>query len=165
MSDSASGGEPTTAAPRLVTTDPVSTAVVRGIVRTAELPDFFDSSFGTLSEVLATQGVAIVGPAFALYRRPPSSEATDLEVGFATDRPVRGDGTVVASSLPGGRTARVTHAGAFEGLVDSWRRLRSWLEEQDLTPGSTMWEVYVTEPSPEMDPRDLRTELNWPLAD
>jgi hypothetical protein len=27
-----------------------------------------------------------------------------------------------------------------------------------------MWEVYLTEPSPEMDPADLRTELNWPVT-
>lgn len=26
-----------------------------------------------------------------------------------------------------------------------------------------LWEVYLTEPSPDMDPADLRTELNWLL--
>jgi effector-binding domain-containing protein len=26
-----------------------------------------------------------------------------------------------------------------------------------------MWEVYLTEPSPDMDPAELRTELFWPL--
>jgi effector-binding domain-containing protein len=27
------------------------------------------------------------------------------------------------------------------------------------------WEVYVTEPSPDMDPDELRTELNAPVDD
>ena len=25
------------------------------------------------------------------------------------------------------------------------------------------WEVYLTEPSPKMDPNELRTELNWTI--
>jgi hypothetical protein len=31
---------------------------------------------------------------------------------------------------------------------------------QGLRPGSVMWELYVTEPTPDIDPADLRTELN-----
>ena len=33
-----------------------------------------------------------------------------------------------------------------------------------LSGGPQRWEVYVTQPSPAMDPRDLRTDLTWPLA-
>ena len=32
------------------------------------------------------------------------------------------------------------------------------------TPELPFWEVYVTEPSPEMDPADLRTDLFTRLA-
>ncbi len=28
-------------------------------------------------------------------------------------------------------------------------------------PGADLWEVYVTEPNPDMDPVELRTELFW----
>ena len=42
-------------------------------------------------------------------------------------------------------------------------RLAAWMGEQGLTPGPVLWEVYVTEPSPDMDPADLRSELNWLL--
>ena len=31
--------------------------------------------------------------------------------------------------------------------------------------GMPFWEVYLTEPSPDMDPANLRTELNQPIAD
>lgn len=59
----------------------------------------------------------------------------------------------------------MVHFGAFDELGASWERLRSWIGEHGLTPGPVMWEFYLTEPSPEMDPRDLRTELNWPVTD
>jgi effector-binding domain-containing protein len=148
--------------PEIVDAAPVATAVTSGTVPVAELADFFDRSFSTLAGVVSSQGVAITGPAFALYHGVPT-ETADLEVGFPTDRPVEAADGVEAGSLPGGRVARLVHQGSYEQLGSSWARLGSWIGEQALTPGGDMWEVYVTEPSPDMDPADLRTELNWPL--
>jgi effector-binding domain-containing protein len=153
-----------TTEPRLVTLVSETTAVVRGRIRTDKLPGFFDRSFSTLSSTLSAQGIAPAGPAFGLYHCPPGDHA-DLEVGFTTDQPVTPDGDVVASSLPGGRVAQSVHEGSFDGLGESWRRLFSWIAEQGLTPRADFWEVYLTEPSPTMDPADLRTELNAPIED
>jgi effector-binding domain-containing protein len=152
----------TTIEPELVSAAPVTTAVVRGVVPVSGLPGFFDASFRELGTTTTEQGVALLGPAFALYRGPVE-ETVDLEVGFPVDRPVEADGNVVASELPGGRLARVTHSGSFDGLVAAWAHLAAWLHEQGLEPAARRWEVYVTQPSPDMDPRDLRTELFWPV--
>ncbi|QGK69098.1 AraC family transcriptional regulator [Allosaccharopolyspora coralli] len=152
------------AAPTLVTLPEVTTAVVRGSLPVSDLPGFFDSAFGTLVETVSAQQIGIVGAAFALHHRPPTDTA-DLEVGFPTDRAVRPEDGVVSSGLPAGRVARMVHAGAYDGLPGAWHRLQTWIEEQGLTPTAPVWEVYVTEPRPDMDPRDLRTELHWPLAD
>jgi effector-binding domain-containing protein len=148
--------------PELVNAEAVITAVVRGVVPVTGLPEFFDTSFRELVATTTEQGVALLGPAFALYRGP-FEETVDLEVGFPVDRPVRAEGNVVAGRLPGGLLARGTHSGAFDGLGDSWARLAAWLSEQGRTPAQERWESYVTQPSPNMDPRDLRTELFWPI--
>jgi len=66
-------------------------------------------------------------------------------------------------SLPAGRVARLVHVGGYDGLGESWGRLGAWIAEQNLAPGTVIWEVYVTEPNPDMDPADLRTELYWTL--
>jgi effector-binding domain-containing protein len=150
--------------PELVDSPSATTAVIRGVVRVAELADFFDRSFSRLATVLSDEGVAITGPAFALYHGQPTDTA-DVEVGFPTDRAVRPDGDVEPSSLPACRVARLVHHGSYGELGSSWERLQSWIEARGHTPGSDLWEVYVTEPSPDMDPADLRTELNWPLTD
>ncbi len=136
-----------------------TTAVVTGVVRLEELRDFFDRSFGALAQVLADQDVAPRSAAFALYRGAPS-DVVELEVGFVTDRAVEPSGDVQVGSLPAGRIARAVHAGSFDGLGDAWGALMAQVASEGLTPGSTMWEVYLTEPSPDMDPAELRTELN-----
>ncbi|WP_209446657.1 GyrI-like domain-containing protein [Streptomyces palmae] len=147
----------------VVTLEPVVTAVVRGVVPVAGLRDFFDASFGALARVIEAQRLTVLGPAFALYHGAPG-ESVDLEVGFATDSVVRPEDGVVAGSLPGGRVARLTHRGGFDGLGSSWERLHSWVRERGLSAGADRWEVYVTRPAPDMDPSELRTELNWPLV-
>lgn len=150
--------------PTLVTLEPVTTAVIRGEILMDRLPEFFDSSFGALGPAVQQQDAGIAGPAFALYHRMPT-DSVDLEVGFPTLRAVQEAGDVRASSLPGGRVARLVHEGSFDGLVGAWQRLGGWIAEQGLQPReSGFWEVYLTEPSPDMDPADLRTELNWPLV-
>ena len=91
----------------------------------AEIAGFFDRSFSELATVLAGQGIAPTGPAFARYAGPPG-ETADLEVGFPVDDAVAPEGQVHPSSLPAGRVARLVHAGGYDQLgrvVGSPRRL------------------------------------------
>ena len=150
--------------PEVVEFGGATTAVIHAVVAMDGLVAFFDRSFSSLATVVAERGVAITGPAFALYHGPPTDKV-DLEVGFTTDRAVESTGDVVPGTLPAGRVARLVHLGSYDRLVASWERLGAWMGEHGLTPGPVLWEVYVTEPSPDMDPADLRSELNWLLSD
>ncbi|WP_197696380.1 GyrI-like domain-containing protein [Nocardia terpenica] len=146
--------------PVLLEVAEVGTAVVRGTVPLSGLRDFFDASFRVLPEVVAAQEAVIGGPAFCLYRGI-SGESIDLEVGFVVDRAVRPERGVVTGALPAGLVARVVHIGGFDGLSLAWDRLQSWIGKQGRAAGPVRWEVYHTRPAPDMDPTDLRTELNW----
>lgn len=150
--------------PEVVTVEPAVTATVRGTVPMEELTSFYDSSFHTLGRVLAEQGVEMAEAPFGLYHGRPA-DTVDLEVGFCTDQIIESSGDAHPSRLPGGRVARLVHAGSYDSLGEAWGRLGEWIGQQGLTPGGALWEVYLTEPSPEMDPGDLRTELNWLLQD
>lgn len=149
--------------PSVIDAEPQVTAIVRGVVPMAELPDFFDKAFGELGEVLAGQGVTPTGAAFALYHGQPT-DTVDLEVGLPTDRPVTPVGRVDVGGLPGGKVATAVHSGSFDGLSGAWASLAAWVASQGLTPDSTIWEVYLTEPRPDMDPSELRTQLYWLMA-
>ncbi len=148
--------------PELVDLNEASTAVIHGVVPMAEIADFFDLSFSELATVLDRQAIVPTGPAFARYAGPPG-ETADLEVGHPVRGSVVPEGQVHPSSLPAGRAARLVHAGGYDQLGETWGRLGAWITEQNLVPGAVLWEVYVTEPNPDMDPRDLRTELLWTL--
>ncbi len=148
--------------PEMTDLDESTTATIHEVVPMAEIGDFFDRSFSELAAVLERQGITPAGPAFACYAKPPG-ETADVEVGFPVEHTVEAEGNVRPSSLPAGRTASLVHVGGYEQLGESWGRLGAWIAEQDLTPGSVLWEIYATEPSPDMDPADLRTELFWTI--
>ena len=151
------------AEPEIVEIEPQTTAVIGGIIPVGDLTTFFDRAFSRLPGILADQGVSPIGAAFAWYEEPPL-DTVDIQVGFPTDRAIETAGDVVAARLPGGRVARLVHEGSFDGRGDSGSRLMGWVIGNGHQPTGGFWEVYLTEPSPDMDPATLRTELNCPLA-
>jgi effector-binding domain-containing protein len=140
------------------------TAVVRGVVPMSELREFFDRAFGVLGPQVAGEEGLVAGPPFSRYAGPPGDTA-ELEVGFPLTRPVQPSGDVAAGSLPGGRVVRLVHHGDYEQLGSSWGRLVAWADEQGLRRAPALWEVYLTEPTPDGDPDAMRTELNWLLLE
>ena len=109
-------------------------------------------------------GTGITGPAFSMYHDHPG-ETTDVEVGYRTDRAIEPTGVARPGTLPGGRIARVVHQGAYDELPAAWDQLSIWMDDRGLGFGMPFWEVYLTEPTPEMDPAELRTEPNLPVGD
>lgn len=150
----------------------VDTVATRTIVVAAHnvpadgMAPFFDEAFTAIGAQAVAQNAEITGPAFARHYRPMTTTA-DLEVGLPVAEPVSPAAPVVASELPAVRVARVVHAGGYDELPDAWQALVAWVADNGYRahPDAGSWEVYVTEPTPEMDPADLRTELNLAIAD
>ncbi|WP_309081827.1 GyrI-like domain-containing protein [Zhihengliuella sp.] len=156
--------------PEIVSLSSARTAVVRGQdIRFEDLREFYDSAFAALAEVLEAEGLIPVGPGFGLMTREPT-DSLDLEVGFAVDHALVGTRTassgveVVPSEIPGGPTAVTSHLGSFDELAGAWEQFMGWIAEKGYTASLPFWELYVTEPRPEMGPEELRTDLFVPVA-
>lgn len=139
-----------------------ATVVVRDRVAMARIREFFDGAFAALGNAIATQQLVVTDAPFACYHGLPS-DTVDIEVGFVTDSPVRAADGVGPGHLPACRAARLLHLGSFDTLGASWERLGAWIGAHDAIPAGQLWEIYLTEPHPDMDPADLRTELVWPV--
>ncbi len=150
--------------PTVVDTDAIALAVVRHEgTRIEGLPAAFDSSYGPVMAALQAAGLHPVGAALAVYEGDPMAEFT-VEIGFPVDRPLPAaadvDGvSVVPSDIPAGRVAVLSHVGPYDELGAAWRRLMAWVASEGLTPGARYGEIYVTEPTPDGDPRALRSDL------
>ncbi|WP_236864603.1 GyrI-like domain-containing protein [Brevibacterium daeguense] len=143
----------------------VPTAVVKATdYPVSDLPALFDSAFSALFPALGERGVQPVGPAFALYQRMPD-DTVDLEVGVPVEQPLaetielEEGRSVEPSAIPGGRLAAVSHHGSYDALSEAWTDFMTDVSTSGSKPQLPFWEVYVTEPKPDMDPADLRTDL------
>ncbi|GGG62767.1 transcriptional regulator [Kocuria dechangensis] len=150
--------------PRVVDVPEQPIAVVLGKVPMAEVRPFFDAAFHELGDRMSRGEITPTGPALSLYRSVPGT-LVDLEVGFPVAEPVTPTGAVVASRVPATRAATLMHHGNYEQLGTSWERLQAWAEEQHLELRTPLWEVYVTEPHPGDDPRDMLTQLFWAVGE
>lgn len=130
----------------------------------AQLPAAFDTTFAALFPVLGQHGITPVGPAFALYHRMPTDTAT-FEVGIPVDKPLADavtteTGVVVEpSQLPAGNVARISYFGPYDAISDGWGAFMYGITAAGKEAELPFWEFYVTEPSPEIDPATLRTDL------
>ncbi len=157
---------------RLYAAPAVPTAVIRAeAVPMATIGEFFDAAFGRAFPALFAEGITPVAAAFALYTRvSDGAEAeADLEIGFPLAEPLLRphdgeplgvDGLrVVSSELPAGEIAVTSYLGSYDGLGEAWGRFLGEISALGRAPGIPFWEVYVTNPSPDLDPAILRTDL------
>ncbi|WP_193070943.1 GyrI-like domain-containing protein [Brevibacterium sp. FME37] len=148
----------------------IPTAVVETRnVALEDLPSLFDATFSRLIPALAEAEQEIAGPAFALYTRQPS-DTVDLEIGLPLTSgltralPLGEELIAIPSQLPGGSVAALTHIGGYDGLGEAWAGLMKEAVDAGHHPDLPFFEVYVTEPRPDMDPKDLRTDLYLALS-
>ena len=134
------------------------------------IPGFFPEAMQRVTRWLADMGQVPAGPPMARYLACQEDGTLDLEVGFPTAGPIPSDGGFHGATLPGGRYAVLVHAGPYDGLHESTRRLYQWMAEtgggsgdsvtSQTRPGGVHIERYLTNPEILPDPADWRTEIS-----
>lgn len=152
--------------PKIIQTDRQLTAVIRMIVPSAEIRLHMGPGIQELKAELAAQGVAATGPWLTHHFRRPA-ETFDFEIALPVAEPVKPNGRVTNSSLPGATLARTVYSGGYEGLGGGWGAFEAWLTANGHAPEPGLlefWECYVVGPETGSNPAAWRTELNRPLT-
>lgn len=150
----------------------VPTAVVRASdVSRDDVAPLFDAAFGAMFPALAAVGQSPAGAPFALYPRAADDWSRfDIEIGVPLHSPLAAtiaaptaDGRNLAvepSELPAGKVASTLYQGGYDGLGPAWKQFTDAIAAAGHTLAMPCWEVYLTEPTPDSDPADMRTGLN-----
>ena len=104
-----------------------------------------------------------VHPTGGPYARTIYMPGTDIEVGFIVEHPLAGEGRVISSELPGGRAAIATHIGPYDQLGPVHKAVLTWVAEHNLQPAGAPWELYLSDPAREPDPKNWRTDVVLPV--
>jgi DNA gyrase inhibitor GyrI len=124
---------------------------------------------------LGARGVAPAGPPFFRYHVIDMDRQLQVEAGIPVASAAEDDGDVHSGTLPAGRFAVMTHAGAPDTLVSANGELLNWAQERGLafdvsqTEAGEKWgcrvEFYLTDPAEQPDVSKWQTELAFRLAD
>ena len=142
---------------------PQPVLVARRRVRRTEIARALGELLGSVFVHAQRAGGAIAGQPFTRYLEWGPA-LVSIESGLPVATPVKGEGEVLAETLPGGRAAFTTHMGPYEQLFDAHAAVQLWIEENAHRSAGAPWEVYVTDPADHPDPKDWRTDIFWPIT-
>jgi DNA-binding transcriptional MerR regulator len=143
------------------------TLAVRGQVDEATFAPFLDEAFARLTAAARALGIEPIGPAAALYPSEIADDGPDdVEVYLPIGRPVavQANSGVVISEVPAADVAVLVHAGSYDSISDTYRRLGDWVANHAEPRPIHVREVYVVRADQAPDPSRYRTEIHWPIT-
>lgn len=149
--------------PDVVQLEPQEALAIRGVVARDEIGGFLGEAFQEVASTAQESGLVITGPPFAYYPEPPGDSIT-VDAGFPVSSPADPSGRARRLVLPGGAVVIATHVGHYDAIAQSYEDLERWVGDRGLTPGTSAWETYVTDPDDEPDPARWRTVIHCPLT-
>lgn len=150
--------------PQITSVDAEQLALIRATVPFDALRGFYDDAFGKLPAAIASSGLAITGPPRGLTFGLPT-DTIDVGVGFPVDGVVEVTDDVAPFQTPGGRAVTYDHRGNYDYLSDVYAELFAWIADHSLVRGDVVWEIYLTQPTPDADPEDMITQIVVPVSD
>lgn len=140
---------------------------VRGHVNEATFAKFLDQAYGDLDRMAARLGIAPSGPPGALYAAEIADDLDEpveafLPLAEPVDLPTD-PGSVELGSVPDARVAVATHAGPYDTLSETYRRIGAWVATHTEPAGERVREIYVVSFGETPDPARFRTEIHWPV--
>ena len=138
-----------------------ATAVSHTTLAVEEIGPWLGKAYGAVARTLATQGTHPAGPPFARYHRL-SDGRFEVEAGFPVLAPIKADGEVQPSSLPGGTAATTMHIGSYGDMEPGYAALAAWVKERGQELAGDAWEVYFSDPGEEPDPAKWQTQIVQP---
>jgi DNA-binding transcriptional MerR regulator len=135
-------------------------------VERAELAEWCAASYPRLYGAIAAHGAVPSGPGGGLY--PPGffEEGAGRVVAFVPLREALDlgpSGEVEPCELPATVAAVAVHHGSFDDLDRTYGSLGSYVSSNGLGTSGAIREHYLVSPADTEDPRDLRTEVCWPV--
>jgi effector-binding domain-containing protein len=139
------------------------TATIRVTCKPTEISKTLAVIFPEVMACLNSTGAKTTGAPFTRYHEI-SNEQMDLEAGVPVAERFAGKGRIKPSTLPAGEMAITWHVGPYHELQRTHAQMTAWLAHNNYDPAAPFWEIYMTDPGQEPDPKKWRTQIVVPVA-
>ena len=147
----------------IVETQARPAAVIKLKIPKAEIAKVMGPAMQELMALIPSGAITPTGPIFSHhFKTEPAS--WEFEVGIPVTGTVKGAGRVVAGSLPAKRVIRTIYRGGYEQLGAAWGEFTELVKARSQPTTGEFWEIYLTGPETDPDPKRWTTELAMVLA-
>ena len=120
--------------------------VVRRRAAVEQLPQLLGPAWGAVMACAGKVGAVPAEAPFAAFHNTDMQDL-DVEIGFAFDRPLQGEGEVRAGEIPAGRAVQCMHVGPFHELGATYAAMRAWMAQHGLQHVGPSLEHYLDDPA------------------
>jgi len=147
---------------KIIEQEPVTILSIREKIQNSEIKSKMGEMFGQLWMFMEKDRIEVVGPPYAVYHDYDQTSC-DMECGFPTAKPEKGEGKIISSTVPGGKCVFTTYVGPYETIMGTYELLQEFIHKEGLKPKKVMFERYLNDPATVKDPNELVTEIYWPI--
>ncbi|TCD48012.1 GyrI-like domain-containing protein [Chlorobium sp. N1] len=120
--------------------------------------ELFNEGFPSILALLSRQGLAPLGPPYAIYGDIGPDEL-DVEFGFPVPPEAEGEGRIERGETPSGPSVSCLHTGPYVKVEPAYSALLTWIAENGRAATGRAMEIYIDNPS-ETPPEQLRTRVH-----
>lgn len=109
-----------------------------------------------------SQNVFPAGPLIGIYYNSPQQvkpEDLEWEIGFPVTPQATPQAPLEKKQWSFTQVASAIHAGPFEKTGETISRIHEWMKDHHLVPSGPVLERYLTMPTPESKPEDMKAEI------
>ncbi len=117
---------------------------------------------GQLMQAIQEQKVAPAGPMIGVYYNSPymvKPEELEWEMGFPVSSKTEVKAPLEKKEWKSTLVVSAIHKGAYEEVAKTYYKMLEWIKENKLTLAGPALERYLTTPTPDTKPEDLRSEI------
>ncbi|MBK3497086.1 MerR family transcriptional regulator [Viridibacillus sp. YIM B01967] len=144
---------------QLVETETMNILYMRQMISSDDYVVGYGKYFSRLFEKIATEKLTFLGTPMTIYHSPEYNPAgNDTEFAIPIEETVKG-----TRDLHGGLCAKSVLKGSYSELPAVYAKLMEWVENEGYELVKSPYEVYVTDPNQATEPKDIVTEVYFPV--
>jgi len=119
--------------------------------------------YDEINQFLISKEVDVLEPPLVIYHSW-SDTIVDIEVGVSVkDSAMLGNVRITMNKIKKSNVVTATHYGAYERLPETYFGINEWMRKNKVIVTGPPWEIYLTDPTTEANPKKWETAIYFPI--
>lgn len=148
---------------KLMMEDDIWFLSIRDTINQMNMNNAHGKFYEEINQFLILNELDVSEPPLVIYHSW-SDTLVDIEVGVSVgDSLVLGNARIKMSKIEKSNVVTAIHYGAYERLPETYFGINEWMRSNKVVVKGPPWEIYLTDPSTESDPKKWETAIFFPI--